>query len=511
MLARGSAYAMATIALAPSSTALASATAPGPAGLPAPGPQGRIVGGAPTNIRTVPWQVSVWSRGGPDGGFDCGGSIIAANTIVTAAHCVDGAQIGDDPNEGGLGIDAGISHLTRDALGDNFQDSVVESARIHPQWTPAYVRTAGDLAVLTIDPPLVLDGATTKAIALPPDQPIGDEPLFVGASVIVSGFGRQLGGEAPSGELFALDAVIDYPTVCPGDDNAAALCARTPAGAACSGDSGGPLATRTNPPVLIGVVSNGPSGCPPGEGESYVNLAVPENRRFLAGSANPPIAPRQTAELSFGSSGGVPLVGQPFFCSASFNGSPSLRWTIKSDAGVVVASTTGSGPISYRPTEADVGHELSCVVTASNAGGVAVAGPAVTPGPIQRPRAQDPTRPQTQTPFRLGEAVLTATAAKTIKRGKVLLVSVKLTNLFGTAETGTVCVKQGAAKPKCVAPDLKTLAETTLAFRFRIAKRTRAKSLQTFAVTATLAGRNPNSGRVEQVSRSTAVRARVSR
>ena len=480
-----------------------------PAAAQADAAQGRIVGGSTTTIRQVPWQVSVWSRGGEDGGFDCGGSIISETTVVTAAHCVEGVDFTKSPETGGLGIYAGISHLDFDLPGDGYQTSTVVSARIHPEWNPDRVQTAGDLAVLKLSPPLALDGVTAKAIALPPlDQPVGEEPLYVGMPALVSGYGRQQSGEQPSGQLFALDTYVDSPSTCETYDNAVALCVRSPSGAACSGDSGGPLVSKTTPPVLIGVVSNGPAGCPAGEGDNYVNLGVPENRRFLDGAATPPIAPRQTLDLTFAATSGRVLSGENLLCGAGFTGNPVTHWAIKSDTGATLSRGTGGSTMTYRPSDGDAGHVLSCEVRAVNDGGVAVAGPVYTSSPV-RIASKDAPRPS-PVAFRLGEATLGATSSKTVKRGKVVRVDVTISSLSG-ADSGTICVKQGTAKPKCLSPSLKNLATSRLAFRFRISKRAKVKSLEKFAVTAALAGRNPNSGLVEQVSRAASVRVRVSR
>ena len=48
-------------------------------------PVPRIVGGSPTTITDVPWQVLIIV-----GGKLCGGSIISSTWILTAAHCVNG-------------------------------------------------------------------------------------------------------------------------------------------------------------------------------------------------------------------------------------------------------------------------------------------------------------------------------------------------------------------------------------------------------------------------------------
>ena len=50
---------------------------------------GGIVGGAEAEPGEFPHLVAVL-RGGPGGALMCGGSLVAADRVVTAAHCCDG-------------------------------------------------------------------------------------------------------------------------------------------------------------------------------------------------------------------------------------------------------------------------------------------------------------------------------------------------------------------------------------------------------------------------------------
>ena len=54
-------------------------------------PEDKIVGGKEVTPNSLPFQISLQRRGAL-GGFSqsCGGSIYNANTILNAAHCVDG-------------------------------------------------------------------------------------------------------------------------------------------------------------------------------------------------------------------------------------------------------------------------------------------------------------------------------------------------------------------------------------------------------------------------------------
>lgn len=487
---------------------LAAAVAPA---APAQADTGRIVNGVRASINEVPWQVNLWSRGGLTGGFDCGGVIIDASTIVTAAHCVDGVALGADPTDGGLGVTAGMSDVSKAVPGDVVEHRTVVDARIHPQWDPDVVRTAGDLAVLDLDVPLVFGNPNVKPIALPPDVPLGEQPAFVGTSAIVSGYGRQWATLVPTGELFKLATTVEPPGLCGGADNAAALCARAPSGAACAGDSGGPLVSPTSPPVLIGIVSNGPTGCPGGEGESYVNLAAPENRRFLAGDANPPIAPRVVGDLVFAPVGGSAVViGQPVVCSVAFSGAAGVRWTISDDTGRALAVAQGGTGATYWPTESDVGRLLSCEARASNAGGVAVAGPASTTEAVSRPRISTQVKTPDPSAFTLDGAALTASAARKVKRGRVMRAKVELSQLFGVAESATVCVRFAKTTEKCVSPAVKSLQGASYAFRVRVPRNAKVGSRQRLTATATLHGRD-SSGQLRQVNRATSLKLRIVR
>ena len=54
-------------------------------------PEDKIVGGTEVQPNSLPFQISLQRRGSL-GGFtqSCGGSILNENTILDAAHCVDG-------------------------------------------------------------------------------------------------------------------------------------------------------------------------------------------------------------------------------------------------------------------------------------------------------------------------------------------------------------------------------------------------------------------------------------
>ncbi len=78
------------------------------------------------------------------------GSIIAANKILTAAHCVDGIN--------SFEIGAGDIDRAANAVSPNEQKrtATAANARIHPTWDPNTL--LGDLAVITLTSPWTLTG-----------------------------------------------------------------------------------------------------------------------------------------------------------------------------------------------------------------------------------------------------------------------------------------------------------------------------------------------------------------
>lgn len=485
------------------------------------GAAGRIVNGTVTDIREVPWQVSVYSRDAT-GGLNCGGSILSATLVLTAAHCLEGVTVGADPHGGGgLGVVAGISDIQTGLGTDSPQDRRVSIAKVHPLWAPeAGVQTTGDLALLTLDQPLDLSGPTARAIALPAltGQIVDGDPIAVGPAVSVSGFGLQDVDDDPNGLLYSLKAAISDPKYCDVPDNAISLCVRSPSGVACSGDSGGPLvAVQGGEPLLVGVVSNGPASCGPGDPDSYVNLAAPENRAWIAGLPFT-AAPRVGGDPSITAPRGA-LGGTAISCTGSFSGTPTIvKWTLSDAATDRVLATGRGATISYIVQPADVGHFATCRGTAANAGGVAVTQPVTSNVPMSLPvsiasvggGSGGSPGPTGQPVFRLPETAFKVTAKRSVPRGKVLKVNASLSGMFNQADTGTLCVKQNRGKPQCISLAVKGQAALVTPLRFRISKKAKRRSLQTFVFTATVIGKNPATGLLAQQTRTAAVKVRVS-
>ncbi len=102
-------------------------------GLP-DGPITNIVGGSVVNISLVPWQILLEVNGIDN----CGGTIIAPNWILTAAHCVNGRTANQ------LKVYAGITLRSQKNTG---QIRSVTQIIIHPGFNAA--TNDNDIALLS--------------------------------------------------------------------------------------------------------------------------------------------------------------------------------------------------------------------------------------------------------------------------------------------------------------------------------------------------------------------------
>lgn len=204
----------------------------------------RIIGGNKVLIEQFPYQVALERNGFPF----CGGSIIATNKILTAAHCVE-----DVPPEE-LQVRAGSSFR-----GKGGRLMRVESVNIHPLYQNR--TNNNDVSVLTLADHLQF-GPTMAPIRLAPPGMY----IPAGAGGIVTGWGLLTKRGKMAKQLQAV-TVYSLPHLTCQDIyrprmrlvTSAMICYAYPGGGkdACQGDSGGPLVHNG---MQIGVVSWG-IGC----------------------------------------------------------------------------------------------------------------------------------------------------------------------------------------------------------------------------------------------------------
>ena len=239
--------------------------------------QTRIVGGSNQAITGAPWQVALIDvRGGATNfqGQFCGGSIISAYWVVTAAHCVDVAS------RSNYRILAGSA-----TLGSGMSSLTVDHVIVHPSYDEDNFRN--DIALVKLSSPLSFS-STIESIALPTRKPAG------GASALITGWGGTWMVNSSPGSplnyyntparypdhLQGATVVVQFDGVCSNEYGASfnrteMLCASVPDFLidTCQGDSGGPLVTGAGSSrVLAGVTSFG-AGCAWDVSGVYTNVA----------------------------------------------------------------------------------------------------------------------------------------------------------------------------------------------------------------------------------------------
>ena len=240
----------------------------------------RIVGGDPTSQNEWPWQNALYFRS-PDGHqyFDCGGSLIAPNWVLTAAHCFAGTRKPEDWT-----VVTNIAKISADGIPEGSLQRKVARVVVHEQYdTESH---ANDIALLQLAEPLP---NTTISLQLTGDKTIegADRSVTVigwgrtrwlqqkkdaqGNSVWIDGMTQQQVNPSnfQSPELRkASIPLVDLEKCAKMEQgikgvvvDARVLCAGLPEGNRdfCQGDSGGPLMTQIDSDHWrqIGVVSVG--------------------------------------------------------------------------------------------------------------------------------------------------------------------------------------------------------------------------------------------------------------
>ena len=211
--------------------------------------QPRIVNGTPTNLNQYPFMAALFA----DTAYRCGGSLIAPDIVLTAAHCADFVnvvKIGRRYLEGSssIGGDAEIS------MYEEFQ--IIETAE-QPNYRPRTYNK--DVALLKLS-----KASIHRPIKMNNDPNVPSD----GQELVVMGYGETYYGSPVSNTLLQTQVYYMTNEQCRAtayDDKEitdSMLCAAAPGADACTGDSGGPLiiAGGSDGDLLVGVISFG-RGC----------------------------------------------------------------------------------------------------------------------------------------------------------------------------------------------------------------------------------------------------------
>ncbi|MFC7340753.1 S1 family peptidase [Saccharopolyspora griseoalba] len=227
---------------------------------PSEQPQARVLGGTSASTEEAPWAVALTDT---YGNHFCGGTLVSAGEVVTAAHCVENQLTGGERTPDEIRVIAGRTDLrsTEGTIG------AVDDVWVHPDYRD--FTSGDDLAVLKLAQPM-------PQRPLPMVQPGDTEAYRPGTTARVYGWGRTSENGPSSDALRSVDVPINSDRSCkdayPNYDNRSMFCAGFPEGGkdACAGDSGGPIVSDGK---LIGVVSYG-TGCGrPGTPGVYTRLA----------------------------------------------------------------------------------------------------------------------------------------------------------------------------------------------------------------------------------------------
>ncbi|KAH8318183.1 hypothetical protein KR074_000439, partial [Drosophila pseudoananassae] len=224
-------------------------------------PENRIIGGSNTAIETAPWQVYL-QKHILILTFDCGGSLISPDIVLTAGHCV---------------ISKGLEKYTV-RVGSSNKNKGGQLIPVAKILVHEYIHIdekkglfLNDIAVLRLNNPVKIS-TSVQTIALATHAPPA------GTQALITGWGRisPFSEEKPiilqgiNVSILSSDECTIFPWL-----YEKIICAGSKEKTVCNGDSGGPLVVNNQ---VVGVVSTGTCNGP----ATYVS--VPYYHQWILGA-----------------------------------------------------------------------------------------------------------------------------------------------------------------------------------------------------------------------------------
>ncbi|XP_069467053.1 proproteinase E-like [Ambystoma mexicanum] len=201
-------------------------------GVPTYSPNARVVNGEDVRPYSWPWQISLQYLSGGAYHHTCGGTLVAANWILTAGHCVSSGRT----------YRVVVAEHNRDIVEGPEQRIAVSSIVVHPQWNPNCPSCGNDLALMKLSKSAVLNDKVKLGCLPPAGQLLANKyPCYI------TGWGRlYTGGPSAATLQQALLPAVDH-AHCTQRDwwgstvKTTMVCAGGDVKSGCNGDSGGPL------------------------------------------------------------------------------------------------------------------------------------------------------------------------------------------------------------------------------------------------------------------------------
>lgn len=289
-----------------------------------------IVGGQEATPGEFPWQVALVYKGSDlyNNQF-CGGTLIAADWVVTAAHCID------DKTTAVFDVVAGIHNLY--SPDPNYERRTIAQIIPHPYWdSPTY---DNDIALLKLTWPIAERNGSGTTLPIKYGKLVpSNVGNLAGKNVTVTGWGNRAatppGGVNYPAKLHKVTIPVATNAACAsayaawGPITANMLCAGSAGKDSCQGDSGGPAVYKNGSTwQLAGVVSWGVGCANPAVNNLGVYARVAQYTTWINGYVSPlPPGAHKTM---------LPVVYSPVYplLNGHFENGPNAGWTQSSTHG----------------------------------------------------------------------------------------------------------------------------------------------------------------------------------